>query len=113
MSDDPQCKRCGARGYGNCPVSPPCSKPHPLGSRCPKCGAGDYDGGICPERPYIQANVGGHGWRQVPNRIRDCISHEKAQDDLEKIILAAHARHDARKTTHEADPETLVPPALL
>ena len=93
---DPECKRCGARGYGNCPKSPPC-RPHPGSPRCKKCGAADFEGATCPERPYMHANVGGHGWRLVPHKVRECIAHEGAQDALEKVITAAYARHRAKK----------------
>ena len=93
---DPECKRCGRRGYGNCPMSPPCV-PHPLGPRCKKCGAGVSAGARCPERPNVHANVGGHGWRLVPNLVADCLRHQKGQDGLDKLISGAYARHRLRE----------------
>ena len=45
---DPECSRCGARGYGNCPVT-----------------------------PFCQSRVGGHGWRLVPYKVQDCIRQEE------------------------------------
>ena len=102
MSSDPQCVRCGARGFGNCPMTPPCTGPT-YERTCAKCGVSDYDGNLCPEAPYIQSNIGGHGWRQVPNRIRDCIDREEAADRLGKSIREAMARHHAPEPQSELD----------
>lgn len=67
------------------------------GPQCKKCGAGMSEFAICPERPFVQANVGGHGWRKVPNRVADCIAQEKSADKLGQLINGAYARHRHRQ----------------
>ena len=86
---DPVCAKCSARGYGNCPMSPPC-RPHPSSPRCKKCGASDYNGAVCPEQPHIHANVAGVGWRYVPHRVRDCMRQHESADKLADMIRNAY-----------------------
>ena len=63
--------------------------------KCPKCGAGVSEHRLCPKQSYKQANVGGVGWRQVPNRVQDCIQEKEGADRLKAMIVAAYGRYRA------------------